>query len=96
MSKDQYVFLPLKFYDDRFEAHDNISVGLAAPITIVEFVFVTVGKIFGIGLLNLLVGHTVADASVEFIERFPSKLGVGKFCSGLDRALKGGSPDLYI
>jgi hypothetical protein len=52
MSKDQYVFLPLKFYDDRFEAHDNISVGLAAPITIVEFVFVTVGKIFGIGLLK--------------------------------------------
>jgi hypothetical protein len=52
MSKDQYVFLPLKFHDDRLEAHDNISVRLAASVTIVEFVFVTVSEVFGVCLLK--------------------------------------------
>lgn len=52
MSEDQYVFLPLKFHNNRLEAYDNISVGLAASVTIVEFVFVTVGKIFGVCLLR--------------------------------------------
>lgn len=52
MPDDENVLLPLEFHDDRLQSDDNIPVGFAAAITIVEFVVVAVCEVFGVRLLK--------------------------------------------
>jgi hypothetical protein len=52
-------------------------------------------EILGIHLLDLGVGHVVADAGVELVKRFPLKLVpfLRQVASGGDGALQGRGPD---
>lgn len=71
MCDDQNVLAALQLHDDRLEPNHNVAIRLSTQIAVIVLVFVALGKVLGILLLDLGVGQAVAYAGVELIERFP-------------------------
>ena len=88
---DDHVAAPLEFHDDRFQPDDDVTVRLAAAVSVVVFVVVASLEVFGVAILDLLVGEAVADARVDLVEGFPFQLVPAGFfleeSCGLDGAL---------
>lgn len=97
VSDNQDIATSLKFHHDGFKTDDNVTVGLAATVAIVVFIGIAGGEIFGVHVVDFLVGETVAIAAVEFIEGFPFKFFPAKFGDGRGGGLvgtfEGTSPD---
>ena len=47
MCDDENVLTTFELHDDGFKANDHVSIGFAASISIVEFVFITGCEVFG-------------------------------------------------
>jgi len=45
--------------------------------------------------LNLLIGHSIAHASIQLIQCLPGQFWVGQMLSGGNGSLHGRGPDLY-
>jgi len=95
---DDDVLAALEFHDDGFEPDDDVAVTLAASVAVVVFVVVTGPEVFGESVFDFLVGEAVADAGIEFVERFPFELVVAFWrlreeARRLDGAFEGRGPD---
>ena len=71
MADDEDVFLPVQLHDDGLQPRDQVLIRFAPRIPIVILILISLGEILRKLLLNLLVGHLVTDASVDFVEGFP-------------------------
>lgn len=77
MGDNQNILGAFELHNNGFQTDHDVTVGFTATISIVVFVVIAGLEIFGILFFDLGVGKTVADARVEFVERFPLKLVVG-------------------
>ena len=68
---DDDVLAALELHDDRLQSNDDVTVRLAAAVAVVVLVVVARAKVFRVLVLDLLVGHAVADARLELVERLP-------------------------
>lgn len=98
MRHDNNILAPLEFHDDRLEANHHIPVRLPAPVPVVIFVIVARAEVFRVAILDFLIGEAVADAAVQFVERFPFEFGVafgrgGQEAGCLNRAFERAGPD---
>lgn len=95
VADDQNILAPLQLHDDGLESDDDIAIRLAASVAVVVLVFVAGREILGEGILDFLVGHTIADTGVELVKGFPLQLVVvlGKVTCRRDGTLEGGGPN---
>lgn len=94
MRDDENIFAAFQFHDDGFETDDHIAVALAAAVAVVVLVLIASLEILRILVGDLLVRHTIADSSIELIERLPLQLVVvlRQVASCSDGSLQGRSP----
>ena len=71
VTDDEDVLLPLQLHDDWLETRDQVLIRFSPRISVVEFVLVSLGKVFRVLLLNLFISHLIADSGVDFIESLP-------------------------
>lgn len=98
---DDDVLAALQLHDYGFEADDDVAVAFAAAVPVVVFVVVAGAEVFRVAVGDFLVGEAVADAGVEFVERFPFELvvalwGLGEVACRGDGAAEGGGPDCEL
>ena len=74
MRDNDNILGSFQLHDDRFQANHNITIRFAAAVPIVELVLVTLNEVFRIHVLDFLVRHAVANASIELVEGFPLQL----------------------
>ena len=73
MSDDDDVLTSLQFHDNRFKPDDHIAITFASTIAVVVFIVVASFEVFGVLVGDLLIGESVADTRIKFIEGFPLK-----------------------
>ena len=73
-------------------SHPGEPADLLSP----ELVLVAGGEVYGELVLDLLVGHLLAGAGVDLVERLPALLGRADVLSGLDRAQHPARPDAQL
>lgn len=56
MSHDEDVFATLQLHDDGFKADDDVTVGLAAEVPVIVFIFIALAEILWELLLDFTVG----------------------------------------
>ena len=76
MRHDNNVLAAFELHDDGLQAYDDVAIALTAAVPVVVLVVVARLEVFGVLVGDFLVGETVADTRVEFIESFPFKLVV--------------------
>jgi hypothetical protein len=71
------------------------DIRFSTPIPIIVFILISGLEILGIQLLDLGIGHVVADAGVQLVKGFPLQLVVflGEVAGGCDGAPQSGGPD---
>lgn len=67
MSNDNDILTALQLHDDGLQANNDVAIGFAATVTVVVFVFVAGGEVFGVFLGDFFIGEAIADARVQLI-----------------------------
>ena len=68
MAHDQDIILPLQFHDNRFQPDDDVSIRLAAPIPVVELIFVACCVVFRVAIL-MRPRYTILVSEVSEVDR---------------------------
>jgi hypothetical protein len=94
---NDHILAALQLHDDRLQPDHDVAVALAAAVAVVVFVVVAGAEVFRVLARDFLVGHAVAEARLELVERLPLEflppgLG-GEVARGLDRAFERRGPD---
>lgn len=94
---NDHVLAALQLHDDRLQPDHDVAVALAAAVAVVVLVVVAGAEVFRVLALDFLVGHAVAEARLELVERLPLEflppgLG-GEVAHGLVRAFERRGPD---
>jgi hypothetical protein len=94
---NDHILAALQLHDDRLQPDHDVVIALAAAVAVVVLVVVAGAEVFRIIALDFLVGHAVAEARLELVERLPLEflppsLG-GEVAHGLVRAFERRGPD---
>lgn len=71
MSYNENVFASFQLHNYGLEANNHIAVRFTSSVAVIVFVFVTCSKVVRKSILDFLIGQSVADARVKFVQSFP-------------------------